>query len=452
LLTDPQEVLMSEVWSYRHAVVIGASIGGLCTARALSDVVERVTLVDRDELPATPVPRRGVPQGRHLHLLLARGLDVLEELFPGLSDELVAAGALAIDLQSDFRWHLEGHLLRPEPSGLIGLAASRPLLECAIRSRVEALRGVTITDSCEVTGLTTSPDRLHVTGVRTRNRAGGTAEPTIDADLVVDASGRGSRSPAWLNELWCSGVPEERPGIQVTFVSRIYRREHHYLDGFVGGSFSPYPSRHLGGIAMAQEGDRFIVTLAIRGEEKPPTSTAAMADYADGFSQDIAEVIRTGEPLSATAVMRFPGSIRRRFEKLNWFPDRYLVIADALCSFSPRYAQGMTVAALQALMLSRLIREGNQELHLRFFPAAAVLLDTPWDLMLAGPSGEDERTDEVQAMDQYLERYRAAAAKDALLATELIRVINMLDEPSRLIAPDLAERVDWVDHDVSYPR
>jgi len=433
---------MSPVRSYRHAVVIGASIGGLCAARVLSDVAERVTLVDRDELPVEPVARRGVPQSRHLHLLLARGRNALEELFPGLSDELIAAGAPAIDLQSDFRWHFDGYLLRPEPSGLIGLAVSRPLLELAIRSQVEALHGVTITGRCEVTGLTTSPDRLRVTGVRTRNRADETAESTIDADLVVDAAGRGTRTPVWLEELGYTRAPEERLGIQVAFVSRTYRREPHYLDGHIGGTFIPYPGRQLGGIAMAQEGDRFIVTLAIRGEEKPQIGRAAMADYANSFSPGIAEVIRTGKPLSEPALMRFPESIRRRFEQLDRFPDGYLVIADALCSFNPRYAQGMTVAALEALLLSRLIREGDHELHLRFFAAAAALLDTPWDLMVTGPHVEGEHTEEMLAMDQYLERYRAAAAKDAVLGTELIRVINMLDEPSRLFAPDLAERVD----------
>jgi hypothetical protein len=144
--------------------------------------------------------------------------------------------------------------------------------------------------------------------------------------------------------------------------------------------------------------------------------------------------------------MRYPASVRRHFEQLDRFPDGYLAIADALCSLSPQYAQGMTVAALEALLLSRLIREGSHDLHLRFFAATAALLDTPWDLIVAGDLRfsyvEGERIDKMPAAGEYLRRYRRAAAEDGVLGTELIRVINMLDEPSRLFDPDLAKRVD----------
>jgi 2-polyprenyl-6-methoxyphenol hydroxylase-like FAD-dependent oxidoreductase len=88
-----------------HAVVLGASMGGLAAARVLADAYRRVTVVDRDLLPVPGVQRRGVPQGRHAHGLLARGREVLEELFPGLTDELVARGALYGDVQLQGRWY-----------------------------------------------------------------------------------------------------------------------------------------------------------------------------------------------------------------------------------------------------------------------------------------------------------------------------------------------------------
>jgi 2-polyprenyl-6-methoxyphenol hydroxylase-like FAD-dependent oxidoreductase len=437
---------MSSVPARRHAIVIGASIGGLCAARALSESFERVTVIDRDELPAAPAARRGVPQSRHLHGLLARGTEALDELFPGLSDELIAAGALAADMQSDIHWHFDGHLLRPDPSGLIGLAVSRPLLEFAVRSRVAELPEVTIIDRCDVTGLTTSPDQLRISGVRIRNRADETTESALDADLVVDAAGRGTRTPMWLGELGYPRAPEEEVRIQLTYLTQLYRREPHHLDGRVGASYNPYPAQPRGGFVIAQEGNRLILTLGSSGRGELPTRKAAMAEYTDSFgAPDIAEIIRTATPLSEPVLMRYPASVRRHYEQVDLFPKGYLVIADALCSFNPVYGQGMTVAALEALLLSRLLREDGDELRLRFFSAAATLLDTPWGLVVSGdlrfPYVEGERTADMSAMGEYLERYREAAAKDAVLATELLRVANMLDEPARLMAPDLEARV-----------
>jgi hypothetical protein len=142
---------------------------------------------------------------------------------------------------------------------------------------------------------------------------------------------------------------------------------------------------------------------------------------------------------------RYPASVRRRYERLDRFPEAYLVTADALCSFNPSYGQGMTVAALEAQLLGRLLHEGGDELWLRFFTASATLLDNPWGIVVGGdlrfPYVEGERTAEMLEMGEYLERYREAAEDDAVLATALLRVINMLDGPERLVAPELQERV-----------
>jgi 2-polyprenyl-6-methoxyphenol hydroxylase-like FAD-dependent oxidoreductase len=438
---------MSSVSSRRHAIVIGASMGGLSAARTLSESFDRVTLVDRDELPAEPAPRRGVPQSRHLHGLLARGVEAYDELFPGIRDELIAAGAMATDTQSDIHWHFDGRLLRPEPSGLIGLAVSRQLLELTVRSRVTALPGVTIIDRCDVTGLTTSPDQRRITGVRIRPRRDGTAESALDADLVVDAAGRGTRTPLWLGELGYPRAPEEQVRIQLTYVTQLYRREPHHLGGRIGASYNYYPGQPRGAFILAQERDRIILTLiGANGSEELPTRNAGMAEYAESFgAPEIAEIIRTAAPLSEPVLMRYPASIRRHYEQLDRFPAGYLVMADALCSFNPIYGQGMTVAALEALLLSRLLRAGGDDVNRRFFVDAATLLDTPWGLVVSNdlrfPEIDGERTEEMATMAEYLERYREAAAKDAVLGTELLRVANMLDGPARLTAPALEERV-----------
>jgi len=175
-------------------------MAGLVAARALADAYAQVVVVDRDELPETAMHRRGVPHGRHAHALLARGQQALEELFPGLTAELIAQGVPAGDLLANGRWYVSGHRLRQENIGLVSLSVSRPLLEGYVRARVRALPNVAFLDSCDILGLTATPDGRRVTGARVR-RADGSAGEVLGADLVVDATGRGSRTPIWLEAL-----------------------------------------------------------------------------------------------------------------------------------------------------------------------------------------------------------------------------------------------------------
>ncbi|PQM45452.1 Putative epoxidase LasC [Mycobacterium talmoniae] len=129
--------------SHQHAVVLGAGMAGLLAARALSESYPRVTLVERDTLPTGPMHRRGIPQGRHLHSMLSRGWQVLEELFPGFLDELVADGAQVID-DGDLsriyvrlgRYGLNRTQRVADPAALVVHLASRPFLEFHLRRRV----------------------------------------------------------------------------------------------------------------------------------------------------------------------------------------------------------------------------------------------------------------------------------------------------------------------------
>ena len=203
-----------------HAVVLGASMAGLSAARVLADAYERVTVLDRDTLPAAGEHRRGVPQSRHAHALLASGRAALEELFGGLTDELVAAGALVADVQANLRWHNDGRLLRQAPAGLTALMVSRPLLEGRVRDRVRSLDNVRVVDRCQVTGLAATPDGRAVAGARVIRRAGG-GEELVAADLVVDATGRGSRGPAWLEELGYRRPVEDRVEVGIAYTTRV---------------------------------------------------------------------------------------------------------------------------------------------------------------------------------------------------------------------------------------
>lgn len=433
-----------------HAVVIGASMAGLLAARVLSETYRQVTIVDRDVLPERSSPRRGVPQSYHAHGLLYRGREILDELFPALSDEAVAHGALLGDIQADFRWCSSGHTMRQADSGLRSLLVSRPLLEHVVRTRVAAQDHIRILDGCGVVGLASTEDRQRVTGVRLRRTD--TSDGTIDvndimaADLVVDASGRASRSPQWLEELGYRRPRRDELHIGVAYASRSYRREPDHLDGDNGMVIAATPGTPRAGVMLAQEGGRWIVTLAGYLGDGPPTDSDGYTAFAGTLpSPDIHAVIRTAEPLDDPRPTRYPSSVRHRYEHLRRMPERFVVFGDAICTFNPIYGQGMTVAAAEALVLRDCLRHGTQQLGRRFAHRAAKVVDIPWDIVVGGdlrfPGVEGRRSLKVRAINGYLERVHRAAASDAAVGRAFLAVANLTSRPERLLAPDIAARV-----------
>jgi 2-polyprenyl-6-methoxyphenol hydroxylase-like FAD-dependent oxidoreductase len=430
-----------------HAVVLGASMAGLATARVLADAYERVTVLERDALPAAAAHRKGVPQSRHAHALLDRGRVALEELFPGLTDELVANGALSGDTQLEARWYNQGLRLCPGPSDLRAVAVSRPLLEGCVRERVRALPNVRVVDRCDAAGLAATPDGRRVHGVRVIRRADGSAEEVLGADLVVDATGRGSRSPAWLEELGYPRPAEEEVRIGVAYASRIYRRRPDHLDGDRAVVVAATRDRPCGAAMLSMEGDRWMVTLFGYLGLRPPTDPDGFVAFAANLPvPDVFAVISAAEPLGEALPARYPASVRRRYERLERFPDGYLVTGDAVCGFNPVYGQGMSVAALEALALRDCLRAGpTAGLATRFFAKVSRIVDIPWgiavgsDLRLPGVQGA--RTAKVRLVNAYLARFHLAAAADPVLGRAFLRVVNLMDRPEALLRPAIALRV-----------
>lgn len=425
-----------------HAVVIGGSVAGLLAARALSPAFARVTVFDRDTLPSSPVPRRGVPQGRQVHALLARGARGLEGLFPGFLDDMAEAGIPGGDGQADFSWYLDGHKMASATSGLPGYGVTRPLLEALIRARVATLPNVTITDGAEVTGLLGVPGRI--TGLAVQHQGAG-ASLEMTADLVVDAAGAGSRGLTWLRELGYPLPEQSTVKTNLVYVTRYFKQDPGVLEGRLGATVVPYPGHPRAGVVIRQEAGQFAVLLAGLLGEEPPTDAQGMTDFASSLAgQEAADVLRNATPVDEAVKMRYPASTLRHFGRLDSHPDGFLVVGDALGSFNPIYGQGITVAVMEAELLESLLRAGRDDLPERFFGAAADLLAEPWSLATGGdlrfPEVEGERGPQDAEIDRYLTQFRASAAVDPVLGTAFLRVANLMAPAASLFAPDLAER------------
>jgi 2-polyprenyl-6-methoxyphenol hydroxylase-like FAD-dependent oxidoreductase len=427
----------------KRAVVIGASMGGLLAARVLSERFERVSVLERDALTGDGHPRKGVPQGRHAHGLLARGREILEELFPGLTEELEASGAVRGDLALDTAWWHAGVLHLPHRSGIIGLLVSRPVLEGAVLRRVRALPNVEILERCDVIGL--HGDRP-VSGVRLLRRVAGATVETMPADLTVDASGRGSRLPAWLASAGVAPPPEEELRLDLGYATRVYRRRPGQLGNRSAVVVAASPEVHRAGVALAMEGERWIVSFGGYAGDHAPLDDRGFTAYASGLpAPDIAELLREAEPLSEPFRYRFPSSLRRRYERLRRFPEGLLAFGDALCSFNPIYGQGMSVAALEAVALRECLARGRAGLARRFFRRAARIVDIPWSIAavsdLRFPEVEGRRGPMVRFVNWYLAKLHVAARTDRVVSHAFLRLTNLLATPASVLRPGIALRV-----------
>ncbi|TVX98528.1 2-polyprenyl-6-methoxyphenol hydroxylase-like oxidoreductase [Mycolicibacterium porcinum] len=432
----------------KHAVVLGASMGGLLAARALAEFFETVTLVERDELPDGPVQRRGVPQGRHAHGLLSGGLQALTELFPGLPEELAADGATVLDAAhlslisltfGGHRLNLDRQPARPIESYL----ASRPFLEAHVRDRVRAIDNVQILDGHDAVELLMD-DHRRVTSVLAAPRSGGPGQ-AIAADLIVDAMGRAGRTPAFLESAGFGRPVEDRIAVQVAYSSQLMRftgnspRDRLTLVGAV-------PERLYGGSLFAYEDNTWLLTTAGMNGRQPPADLDGMISLVvDLFPAETIAALRSAQPLGAVATFRYPASVRRRYERMPRFPEGLLVFGDAICSFNPVYGQGMSVAALEALALRDCLSRGADDLGRRFLRAAAGCVNTAWQMAsgadLALPQIPGHRPVSVRLTNWYTERVLTAAENDPLVTEAFFRVMNLVDPPSRLMHPSIVGRV-----------
>lgn len=425
-----------------HAIVVGASLTGLLATAAVARHFDRVTLVERDALPTGPDTRKGVPQARHVHVLLKQGEHVLAHYFPGLVEELLANGAARVDMAGDTRWFYFGDWKARFASGVGFLSQTRGFLEWTVRMRLAALPNVTIRPETDVRGLAVD-DAGRVRGVR----LDATGE-TVAADLVVDATGRVSRGTAWLADLGLP-VPEETSvKVAVGYASRFYRRPPGAAHDWKALFVYPRPPGTRLGVIVPVEGDRWMVTLVGWFHDHPPDDDDGFLAFTRSLPvPDVYDAIRDAEPLSPIVLHKFPSNLRRRYERLTTMPDGLAVIGDALCSFNPIYAQGMTTGAIGAHALDETLTvhakaHGRNDLRgfsQRFQRHLSHLIDTPWLLTttedLRSAEAEGTRPAWIPLVQWYTRRVQQLTWRDEFVGKRFLEVMHLTRTPRTLLHP-----------------
>lgn len=432
-----------------HAVVIGASVAGLLAARALADCFERVTVLERETLPAEPEPRKGVPQGHHIHLLLRSGADAIETFYPGFFKELVQLGGVPVDFSTtEGSWFQHGVWKQRPREPLLVHSQTRPLLEQHLRTRLAAIPSVKIVEQCRTVGLELDGDRSRVIGVLIKRSGEGMPSEAelMKSDLIVDASGRNSATPKWLESVGFAQPEETSVAVRIGYATRFYEAP---LRGWKALAVYPRaPVSTKSGVVFRVEGDRWIVTLMGCLGDYPPIDEGGFLEFARQLDDSaVYDWLQTAMPLGPAVPYRYPSHLRRRYERLTRFPEGLLVSGDALCSFNPVYGQGMSVCALEALALRDcLLRETpGDPLWRAFFKAAARIIEGPWSAATGSdflhPRVQGQRPPCAALRNWYLDRVLKATGRDSKVSTCFFEVVHLLRKPSALFRPELLVRV-----------
>lgn len=420
-------------------IVVGASVAGLLAARAVADHADDVVVIERERLEDTALPRGHVPQGRHLHLLLSSGLDLLAGWFPGIDDELESLGAVRVDgtrgwVHQSGGYRARGHWGRPV------LSLTRPLLEQVVRRRVRTLRGVRVRDGVLVERVEARAGR--VTGVVVDG-------DLLRADLVVDCSGRSSRIAHQLDETGVLAPPVSRVRIDCAYASGFLPRSADDFDGsFLVCGSSPPDSFRVGAL-LPVEGDRWMVTLAGVHGDVPGTGPDDVLAFARSLpTPALAQLVERLGPLSSTTSYRFPSSQRRHYERVAAPPAGLVTLGDAACSFNPIYGQGMSCAALQARALAAAVGDAGVRcdvLPARFNRTAARIIDAPWAIAVGAdflhPRTSGPKAPATDLVNRYTQRLVRATHSSLPLARTFNRVVNLVEPPTALVRPSVVARV-----------
>ena len=438
-----------------RAVVIGGSIAGLMTARVLADHFEQVVVLERDHIAEEPAIHKSIPQGNHLHNLLLGGQQVVSRLYPGFTDRLQSLGAVrlrmghdnAILLPDGKAYSLGGAVRDPRDLGIDMYCQSRGLLEYCVRQSTKESANVSFRSECAVRELICANKR--VTSVVYLYDGG---SHSVTSDLVVDTSGRGSQAPRWLREFGFAAPEETTIGVDFAYTSAKYRIPNYSEPERVLSVRPRGPDCPNIGIIEEIEGNIFHVSLGGRFGDYPPTDEPGFLAFAKSLhTSKLYDLIKDAERVTDITTHRFPTSLRRHYDRLAPFPEGLLVLGDAVSSFNPIYAQGMSSAALQVQALQNLLNERAQGTGRldgsapTFFGRVREVVSTPWTLAanfdFAYPQTTGERPPDLEEGAQYFMALEALCAKDVQVQILLTEVLNLAKPLSVLSEEPLRSRV-----------
>jgi 2-polyprenyl-6-methoxyphenol hydroxylase-like FAD-dependent oxidoreductase len=439
-----------------HAIVIGGGMAGLLSAHILTDYFECVSLIERDHYPEEPVFRPGVSQGRHVHIMLVRGQQILEEFFPGMRDKLVAQGAIEGDFVADYGYRFLSGWIPRTSSRLKGYACTRPLLEWQVRQEVMARKRVQIIERHEVVNLMASSDGRSVIGVQMQARNSlGLAEREIislRADLVIDTSGRDSQVSCWLESLGYTPPSETVSNPFLGYSSRLYTPPPDSKRTWKGLFLQADPPKNLrSGVIWPVEGGNWIVVLGGTGKDYPPTNEDGFLEFAKSLPDPIFyEALKDAQPRSPIYGYRRTENRLRHFERLTRQPEGFVVVGDAVCALNPLYGQGMTVAALSAVALDESLHRqrhhGLAGLSRRFQRKLARINEIPWQLAIASdyrvPSVEGNKPNIVaKMMYYYFDSITKLLPTTPSISKMFSEIAHMIEPPLILFRPLIVARV-----------
>ena len=425
-----------------RALVIGSSVAGLSAARVLADRFDEVIVVERDAKPEVAEPRKGVPQGRHVHALLKAGEHALEGLFPGLIAELEKRGGHVFDFANDIRWHHHGVWKKRYLCGLRVHCQSRPLVELAMRERVAANPKIQFRYQTSVEELEIKDGRVSSALLKDATRARGEK-----IDLAVDTSGRGSQIDRTLVAAGFKAPFEERVGIDLQYTSQMIELAPRARDFRAVLVYPKPPEDKRGGLIFPIEGGRHMVTLVGWQGDHPPADLGGFTAFARSLAQpDIARELVDCKRIGEAAVYKFPYARRKRFDRMDRAPQGLFVLGDAFCSFDPVFGQGMSTAAMGAALLQKhLAKDPRGERPLRYFKALQKILRSPWMLCTSEdfryPQTTGARPPGITALQRYTSEVFALTAESPAVYGRFAQVMNLLSGPELLFHPAVLARV-----------
>lgn len=437
-----------------RAIIIGASHAGLCAARVLSDHFEEVLLFEKDARPDGYVTHPGVPAGKHIHVLQAGAQMLLEEMFPASSplgsfrDQMVAAGSVHFDSGVGFRVFGPGGYNRKEPLGIEVLTQTRPLIEETIRKNIDAISNVACLWQQRVSGLYSEGDGV-IGGVTLRDPSG---DDVMEADFVVDASGRGSRGITWLEALGYSAPPSSEINIGIKYTTVLFERAEDPKREEWGFVIRDFPRTKIGTSLIAVENDQWLVSVSGRLGQVPRDGLdGLMQDMKELATPDVYDILKDCPVTVPPTSFNFPSNLWHHFDKMDAFPEGFATIGDAVISLNPLYGQGMTSGVSQAKILGQTFQtlkdqgraiSGAAE---SFRLAQATFVVEPWMRAAIGdfvfPEATGDKPENFAEEIAFNQALMSVAKDDRELRLKIMRVNQFLDPPETIREGDIGNRV-----------